>query len=241
MSDTTDSFEWVELPSKGECYPKSSPLRKGKVAVYYLLAADEDIINSPLLYEKGIMVETILRRKLVDKTIDPLSLCKGDLDAILIWLRRTAYGDEFPVDVVDSYNGETLETLINLSQLTYNDFQLSGDENGCFTFHLKGEHVFTYKYLTIGDIKMLEENSTNEEGVERTILKHITIAVNNETEREHICDVIDSLSNDEVLFYTNYVMMSAPNINTTLSIKVNDEREITAAFNIEGDTFLNIN
>lgn len=40
------NYEWVELPSKGQCYPINSPLREGKVKVSYLTAMDENIIVS---------------------------------------------------------------------------------------------------------------------------------------------------------------------------------------------------
>lgn len=38
-------YEWIELPSKGECYPH----KKNKVPVAYLTAMDENIIVSEKL------------------------------------------------------------------------------------------------------------------------------------------------------------------------------------------------
>ena len=39
-------YEWVELPSKGQCYPANSPLREGKVKVSYLTAMDGQLSNA---------------------------------------------------------------------------------------------------------------------------------------------------------------------------------------------------
>ena len=83
------NYEWVELPSKGQCYPVNSPLREGKVKVEYLTAMDENIINNPYMYKGGKLIDTILERKVVDKNINIHSLCRGDRDAIVLLLRRT--------------------------------------------------------------------------------------------------------------------------------------------------------
>ena len=77
------NYEWVELPSKGQCYPANSPLRGGKVKVSYLTAMDENIINYPKMYKDGKLIDTILQRKIVDKNIDIHSLLRGDRDAIV--------------------------------------------------------------------------------------------------------------------------------------------------------------
>ena len=91
----TDTFEWVGLPSKGQCYPKTSPLRKGKVAVAYLTAMDENIMVSEKLIELGNVCLKLLEKKIVDKDIDVSELCSGDKEAIVLWLRKTGYGNMY--------------------------------------------------------------------------------------------------------------------------------------------------
>ena len=51
----------------------------------------------------------------MDKTIDPNSLCKGDRDAIILWLRATGYGPEFPITVHDPELDTEYETVIDLT------------------------------------------------------------------------------------------------------------------------------
>lgn len=61
-----NQYEWVELPSKGECYPH----KKGKVPVAYLTAADENIIVSKELRSKRKISDTLLERKILDKSFN---------------------------------------------------------------------------------------------------------------------------------------------------------------------------
>ena len=86
-------YDMIPLPSKGECYAH----KKSYLPVAYLTAADENLITSRNMYENGSMINTILERKILDKSIRVSDLCKGDRDAIAIWLRATAYGSEYPV------------------------------------------------------------------------------------------------------------------------------------------------
>lgn len=78
----------------------------------YLTAMDENIINNPQIYKDGKLIDTILERKIVDKNIDIHSLCRGDRDAIVLWLRRTGYGNgtelSFYHEVGNIYNGTFL-------------------------------------------------------------------------------------------------------------------------------------
>ena len=106
-------YEWVELPSKGECYPH----KKGKVPVAYLTAADENIIVSKELRSKRKVSDTLLERKILDKSFRVKEFCIGDRDAILLWLRKTGYGNEYKVIEVGE-DGKNKETVIDLDKVT---------------------------------------------------------------------------------------------------------------------------
>ena len=101
--------------------------------VSYLTAMDENIINNPQMYRDGKLLDTILERKIVDKNIDIHSLCRGDRDAIVLWLRRIEYSNDSPVTVRNLNEENTqFSTTVDLSLIKYHDFDLTGDENGCF-------------------------------------------------------------------------------------------------------------
>lgn len=118
-------YEWVELPSKGLCYPH----KKSKVPVVYLTAMDENIIISEELREKKKVAEVLLSNKILDKSFDVKDLCIGDRDALLIWLRKTSYGNELKISQTDN-EGKLVENIIDLDKITYNTFNATADENG---------------------------------------------------------------------------------------------------------------
>lgn len=137
-------YDVIPLPSNGECYPH----KISRIPVAYLTAADENIYTSPNMYRDGKVIDTILKRKILDKRFDVESLCSGDRDAIILWLRATGYGSMFPCSAVNPQNGKQYDTTVDLSKLKYYDFDLKGDENGFFEYKDGLGNVFKFKYLT---------------------------------------------------------------------------------------------
>lgn len=135
-------YEIVQLPSKGECYRN----KVKELPVGYLTALDENFITSPQLIENGTMCDVLLERKIIDKTIDVEDLCIADRGAILLWLRRTGYGDTY--SYIDD-SGEEKE--IGLSTITFKDFTLKGDEQGHFEYVLPNGDAIKYRLLTHRD------------------------------------------------------------------------------------------
>lgn len=143
-------YDVVSLPSKGECYPIDSPLRCGRVPVAYITASDENIIASPMMYRDNKILDVLLERKvlLLDKE-DIHKLVKGDRDAIILWLRATAYDNpNLPIFVTNPNNGKRYDITVNLGDFNYNKFNLEGDENGCFDFFTSNNDIIKFKYLT---------------------------------------------------------------------------------------------
>lgn len=146
-------YDVIPLPSHGECYPS----KQDTIAVAYLTASDENIITSPNLYNNGSLIDIILERKILDKNIHVSDLCNGDRDAILVWLRATAYGSEFPV--VATYNNKQYQTNVDLSKLKYKEFNLKGDENGYFEYVTDEGDVLKFKILSHRDDEKLLDNA----------------------------------------------------------------------------------
>lgn len=144
-TDSTAQYDVISLPSNGECYKS----KIGRVPVAYLTAYDENIITSPNLYRDGLVIDYLLKNKIVNKEIDVNELVSGDVDAIILFLRATSYGIEFPVSVQDPKTGEIIETNIDLSKIKSKEFSLKGDENGYFSYVLPTSKVeVKFKYLT---------------------------------------------------------------------------------------------
>lgn len=147
-SNPMASYDIIPLPSKGECYPN----KQGRIAVSYLTAIDENIIVSPNLYRDNMVLDIILKEKIRNTEIDPDDLLDGDRDAIILFLRSSAYGNMYSVTATDPETKKSFDTEIDLSKLKYRDFTLTGDENGFFDFKtpVKGDDI-KFRFLTHRD------------------------------------------------------------------------------------------
>lgn len=188
-------YDVIPLPSKGECYKH----KIGKVPVSYLTAYDENLIVSPNLYRDGTFIDYLLKEKIMNSNIDPNTLTDGDRDAIILWLRASGYGNEYPITVTDDITGEKFETIIDLSEINFKKFNLKGDENGLFDFILpiSKDHI-KFKFLTHNDVKKLEMMETME---------------NNSIKKDKLEEISDELSE----FVEN-----DDKIDKTLKFKINE-------------------
>lgn len=144
-SDSALQYDVIQLPSNGQCYRS----KVDRVPVAYLTAYDENIITSPNLYKDGLVIDYLLKNKIVNSEINVEELVSGDADAIILFLRATSYGPDFPIVVRDPETGEQIETTIDLTTLKPKEFKLIGDENGHFEFvtPLKKDRI-KFRYLT---------------------------------------------------------------------------------------------
>ena len=189
--DFTDSFDVIPLPSKGQCYEGNM----STIAVSYLTANDENMIVSPNLYRDGLILDYLLKAKIKNKNIDPDDLLEGDREAIILWLRATGYGTQYPITVTDNKTGIEFDTVLDLTQIKHKPFLLEGDENGYFDYTLPmTKDEVKFRFLTHGDIKQIEEIETEElVNVKKDRLLAIAEEINNYLENE------SALNKDEKL------------------------------------------
>ena len=137
-------YDVIELPSKGLFYRN----KKGSVKVGYLTAADENIIMSQNLVQSGDMIDVLLRAKIMEPDVIVQELLECDKEAILIFLRNTAYGSDYKLSLVDPKTNETFEADVDISQLKTKDFTLTADSDGYFSFDLPVSQVgIKFKFL----------------------------------------------------------------------------------------------
>ena len=143
--DPSLQYDVIQLPSNGQCYKS----KIDRVPVAYLTAYDENIITSPNLYKDGLVIDFLLKSMVVNSDINVDDLVSGDADAIILFLRATSYGPDFPIVVKDPDSGEQIDTVIDLTKLKPKEFKLIGDENGHFEFTtpLRKDKI-KFRYLT---------------------------------------------------------------------------------------------
>jgi len=156
--DPTIAYDVVELPSKGIYYPNN----KKSLKVAYLTASDENILSSPNFIAQSMVVEELLKRKILDKDITVEELVQSDREAILIFLRNTAFGSDYKMTAIDPKTGDEFEVMIDLSSLKVKDFDLKANENGEYEYFLSQSKIpITFTFLNQvqeTELKQLEKN-----------------------------------------------------------------------------------
>ena len=168
--DPSQQYDIIQLPSNGQTYKS----KIDRVPVAYLTAYDENMITSPNLYRDGLVIDFLLKNKIMNKSINVDELVSGDADAIILFLRATSYGPDFPIVVNDPDTGEQIETTVDLTTLKPKDFKLVGDENGWFEYETPvRKDKIKFRYLTrkqekqLRQITELEGNGTKGHMIER--------------------------------------------------------------------------
>lgn len=201
-------FDVISLPSKGKFYKN----KKESVRLAYMTTADENILTSPNLLQSGEFLEILINRKILEPTLRYKDLLPGDRNAIMLWLRATAYGEMYPVTLFDE-DDEPFDTEINLNELKTIDLTVEPDEEGLFYFRLpltKAEIKF--RMLTCGDIDAIEKivekekernipvNNTNTYKLEKMIVE-----VNGNRDLTTIRDIANSMRIADARAFIDYI------------------------------------
>ena len=134
----------VPLPSQGIFYKS----KKKSIKVGYLTASDENILMGS---GKDLTIN-LLRAKIYEPDIKVEELIEGDVEAILIFLRNTAFGPEMNLNLTDPKDNKAFKTSVMLDQLTIVNGQQPNDD-GTFTIMLpKSQSTIKIKPLTYGEI-----------------------------------------------------------------------------------------
>jgi len=143
--DPSIAYDVVELPSRGIHYANG----KKSVRVAYLTASDENILSSPNLIQTNSVVMELLKRKVIDKDINAEEIVEEDKQAILIFLRNTAFGSEYNITLSDPKTDNEFKVVVDLSSLNFKKFELTPDQHGEFTYVMsKSNADITFKFLT---------------------------------------------------------------------------------------------
>lgn len=174
--DPTIAYDVVELPSRGIYYQSA----KKSVRVAYLTASDENILSSQNLIKTNSVIEELLKRKVLDKDIVVEDLVEEDRQAILIFLRNTAFGSIFAVTTTDPKTNQRFNCDVDLSEMKFKEFTLTPNENQEYSFFMEKSKVgVTFKFLTRKQQKELEdiESSWNGNGVAPVITKELELMI----------------------------------------------------------------
>jgi hypothetical protein len=201
-------FDVIPLPSKGKLYKNKKP----NIKVAYMTTADENILTSPNLLQSGDFLEILINRKILEPGIRYKDLTVGDRNAIMIWLRATAYGEMYPVTLLDE-NEEFFDTEVNLNDLKTIELNVEPDFEGYFDFTLPiSKANIKFKFLTISDIDALEEIIKKEQENNVLInnsttyrLERQIIEVNGNRDRNYIRDFANTMRIADAKALNDYI------------------------------------
>ena len=159
-------YELVPIPSKGIIYnPDSSLYCLESVKIKAMTAREEDILSSPALIKEGTTVTHLIRSCIVDSDINPEMMISGDRNAMMISIRVTGYGPNYPYKASCTHCGHRGEYEAALDKLQIKRLEIEPIEQGKNEFEYElpvTKKKVTFKFLTEADEK-------NKKAVERFI------------------------------------------------------------------------
>ena len=230
--------EVIDLPSKGLVYPKEHPLSSGNVEIKYMTAKEEDILTSPNLIEKGIVLDKLLESLIVTEGVKLDDLIVGDKNTLLVSARILGYGKDYPIKLNDEEVNIDLTKLKeiwldekNLMEKHKNEFEWTTPiSNTKLTFSIIDGHT----EKVIEDISKAYEKG----GQSRPLTiryKQIIKSVDGKTERGDIEDFVDNyfMARDSMAF-REHIKSIAPDIDFETKVTLSDgtEQEVTVPMTV---------
>ena len=218
--------ETIELPSKGLFYPEGSPLRSGQIELHYMTAKHEDILTSPNLIQKGVVLDRLIDALIATKGVKSADLLLGDLNAVMIAARILGYGKDYEVSMNCPSCGNIVNQVVNLSELgSQNTPTDESSPEFKVTLPLSKAEV-VLKLLTRGDeividkeVKALKKVNSDIDAEATTRLKSMIFSVNGDTSKSTIWNFVDNLLVRDARFLREQYKKIIPDINFDVEVE----------------------
>lgn len=224
----------VKLPTEGKFYKT----KKKSVKVGYLTAADENLIVSS---NPDDMIMTLLRSKVYEPDLRPDEMLNGDIEAILIFLRNTAFGPEYKVQLTDPQTGKKFGETIMLDELDFKKTDVEPKETGSFETTLpKSGTLVEIRPLSYKE--MLEINKMADTYPAGRVAPKVTwrlqkqiLSVNGDSTPQTIIKFIESLPIMDSKYIRNFLDQNEPRIDLRRSVTApsGEKVDVNIAFGVE--------
>ena len=235
--DPTIAYDVIELPSRGIHYTS----KRKSVRIAYLTASDENILSSPSFLNTNTVITELLKRKILDRDLPIDEIVEEDRQAILIFLRNTAFGSEYTITTVDPKTNQEFDVVVNLESLKLKDFNLSENSEGEYTYYLeKSKTDITFKFLTQkqeSEINKIKE-SWNGNGVAPIVTKQLEMmiqSVGGVRDNMSIRDFVENLPIKDSQDFKKYVRENKPGLDLTQTVNTpsGDTIQVEIGFGVE--------
>ena len=235
--DPTIAYDVVELPSRGIHYQN----KKKSLKVAYLTAADENILSAQNLIATNGVIDELLKRKILDRDIQIDEIVEEDRQAVLIFLRNTAFGPEYKFYLTDPKTEKEFTTSVDMSELKFKDFNLESDANGEYSYFMEKSKVrITFKFLTPKQEKELEDlkRSWNGQGVAPVVTKQLEMmikSVEGNRDMMNIHNFVDRLPIKDSQDFKKFVKENKPGLDLVKTVKTpsGEDVDVEIGFGVE--------
>jgi len=207
----------IALPTQGVFYKS----KKKSAKVGYLTAVDENILSD---YDgtrnvTESIILPLLRNKLYEREIRPEELLDGDVEAILLFLRNTAFGPEYKLTVTDPSTDQKFTATIQLDELNFKKTEVQPDENGLFNVTLPmSKRKVSLKLLSLMDtleidriIKSYPADRTAP-SITTKLNKHI-VTLDGDEDRTKISTFVESMPIGDSKYIRRFLVDNEPRLD----------------------------
>ena len=226
----------VPLPSQGFFYKN----KKKTIKVGYLTANDENLLMSNNMNNENI-INQLLRSKIFEPDLKVDDLLPGDIEAVLLFLRNTAFGTKYDVSTFDPKSGERFQASIDLSELNIKKVDEIPNENGFFTTQLPvSNDTLQVKLMTFGEENQIEKEMSIYPKtvvaplVTRKLESHI-VSINGNTDRNFIIQYISTMPIADSKHIRKFLRSVEPRLDLTKKVRTpsGEEIDVTVSFGVD--------
>jgi hypothetical protein len=222
----------VRLPSQGIFYKN----KKKSIKVGYLTASDENL----LMAGGDDLTINLLRTKIYEPDIRVEELLEGDIEAILVFLRNTAFGPEMVLNVTDPTNRKPFQSTVVLDELTIVKGQ-EPLEDGTFLLDLPKSNVtIKLKPLAYGEVldiqKMVNSYPTGRTAPRITWrLQKEIVEINGNTDKGEIAKFVEQMPIADSKLIRSFMEKNEPRLDMTREITTpsGDRLTVNVGFGVD--------
>jgi hypothetical protein len=224
----------VPLPSKGIFYKN----KKKSIKVGYLTANDENL----LMAGGDDMTQNLLRSKIYEPDLRIEDMLEGDVEAVLIFLRNTAFGPEMELTLTDPITRKPFKSTILLDQLSISQGNTPNEDGTFITTLPKSNSTVKLRPMTYGEIienqRIIDSYPLGRTPPKVTLrLQKEIIEVNGLTDKGEIAKFIEQMPILDSKYIRNFMDENEPKLDMKRVITAPSGEKLTVNVGFGVDFF----
>ena len=222
----------VPLPTQGVFYKN----KKKSIKVGYLTASDENI----LMAGGTDMTQALLRAKIYEPDVRIEDLMEGDIEAILIFLRNTAFGPEMDLNLIDPATKKSFKGTVRLDALEIIKGQEPLEDGTFVTTLPKSQTTVKLKPMNYGEI--MEINRLADSYPQGRTVPKVTwrlnkqiVEINGVTDKAEIAKFIEQMPIADSKYIRQFMDDNEPrlDLNRTILAPSGEKLTVNVGFGVD--------